>query len=82
MKGSQGQPVLNPALRAVTAFDTSILALEDRLGLTPRARLQLGIQLNEAVRSLAELNRTLQEEEDGTDADPRADVRAINLPVD
>jgi P27 family predicted phage terminase small subunit len=69
VKGSQGQPMLNPAGRALHGFDAELRQLEDRLGLTPRARLQLGIQLTEAARSLAELNQALDEDEDD---EPRA----------
>jgi P27 family predicted phage terminase small subunit len=63
VKGSYGQVVLNPAGRALHAFDAELRQLEDRLGLTPRARLQLGIQLTEAARSLAELNEALEDDE-------------------
>jgi P27 family predicted phage terminase small subunit len=70
VRGSQGQPILNPAGRALHGFDAELRQLEDRLGLTPRARLQLGIQLTEAARSLAELNQALEEDDD--EEDPRA----------
>lgn len=74
MEGSQGQSVLNPLARAMNAFDPEIRQLEDRLGMTPRARLQLGITLGEAAKSLAELNRILEEDsndEENEDRDPR-----------
>ena len=54
--GSKGQPVLNPLLGYVASLDPEIRALEDRFGLTPRARLALGIALGEAHRSLDALN--------------------------
>jgi P27 family predicted phage terminase small subunit len=69
IEGSQGQMVLNPMARAMSVFDAEIRQLEDRLGLTPRARLQLGIQLGEAAKSLQELNRML--DDDHEDSDPR-----------
>lgn len=62
VEGSQGQPRLNPLIAHVAALDGQILALEDRFGLTPRARLQLGITFGEAHRSLADLNASFLEE--------------------
>lgn len=41
--GSQGQDVLNPLLRAVQDIEAKLVALEDRLGLSPEARVRLGI---------------------------------------
>lgn len=55
--GSQGQEVLNPVLRQRDALLGEIRQLEDRFGLSPRSRLQLGITLLESHRSLAELNQ-------------------------
>jgi hypothetical protein len=68
--GSKDQPVLSPLLGYVASLDAETRALEDRFGLTPRARLQLGVTLGEAHRSLADLNAAFLEEV--TDAeDPR-----------
>jgi P27 family predicted phage terminase small subunit len=68
VKGPKGEPVLNPAGRALLAFDSELRQLEDRLGLTPRARLQLGIAFGEAARTLTELNQILESDhEDETD---------------
>lgn len=55
-EGHKGQPVLNPALRYVGDLDAEIRQLEDRFGLTPRARMQLGVAFGEAHRSLDALN--------------------------
>jgi hypothetical protein len=64
--------VLNPMGRAMHEFDSEIRQMEDRLGMTPRARLQLGITMGEAARSLADLNRVLDEDDEGNDdVDPR-----------
>ena len=52
--GSQGQPVLNPLYRQADTLRAEILALEDRFGLSPMARLKLGAALGEARRSLAD----------------------------
>lgn len=70
--GSQGQKVISPMARAMSVFDAEIRQLEDRFGMTPRARLQLGIQFGEAAKSLAELNRMLEEDhQENEDTDPR-----------
>lgn len=68
--GSQGQEVLNPVLRQRDALLAEIRQLEDRFGLSPRSRLQLGITLLEQHRSLADLNKRYLEQ--GPDRpDPR-----------
>lgn len=51
--GYRGQPRPNPLYRVMAGIEIAILSLEDRFGLSPRARLQLGIY---ATRSLADLN--------------------------
>lgn len=83
--GSQGQPVLHPLLRYVGDLDAEIRQLEDRFGLTPLARLRLGITQGQA---LEQLNAVL--EADDNDADLRltyaapaaADPRDGGDPVD
>lgn len=77
VEGSQGQPVLNPLWAVVQSCDRELRALEDRIGLSPKARLQLGITYGEAAKSLDELNRLLDMEGDDVDddfADPRLGV--------
>lgn len=69
VEGSQGQPVVNPAAGQVASLDVRILALEDRFGITPMARLKLGITFGAATRSLEDLNRDLEDDE--PDEDPR-----------
>jgi hypothetical protein len=67
--------VLNPLLKHVAALDGEIRQLEDRFGLTPLARLRLGVTFGEAHRSLADLNRALIEEVDGdVEDDPRTEL--------
>jgi P27 family predicted phage terminase small subunit len=72
--GSMGQPTLNPLFGAMKGMDAEIRALEDRFGLSPIARLRLGVALGEAAKSLDELNRSLDADDDPDepDADPRA----------
>ena len=72
VKGSQGQPVVNPAWRQVPVMDAEIRQLEDRLGLTPQSRLKLGVTFGAAARSLEDLNRDLTKDDDASDdQDPR-----------
>lgn len=51
VKGSAGPDRLNPAFDAMTKLDTAIQSMEDRLGISPKARLQLGVKLLEAKRA-------------------------------
>lgn len=62
--GSQGQEVLNPLARQISTIDAEIRALEDRFGLSPAARLRLGITLGEAARTLADLAAGLDDDDD------------------
>ena len=63
IKGSQGQIVLNPIGRHMNTLDAEIRQMEDRLGLTPRSRLQLGITFADAAKSLEDLNESLNIDE-------------------
>ena len=73
MLGSKGQLVVNPPhCGAMNALDAEIRQMEDRLGLSPKARLQLGISYGDAARSLGALNEALDGDEDGAEEpDPR-----------
>lgn len=75
VEGSKGQPTLNPMWDVVRACDTELRALEDRIGLSPKARLQLGITFAEAGKSLDELNRLLDQDGDDADQAPVEDPR-------
>ena len=59
--GSQGQPRANPLYKQVQEFQAEARQLEDRFGLSPKARLALGISFAEAVSSLDALNQRLAE---------------------
>lgn len=61
--GSQGQPVAHPLARLVPVLDAEIRQLEDRFGLNPRAQLALGLAFGEAQRTLADLNRDLDDDD-------------------
>ena len=64
VRGSKGQPRANPLYAQMASLDAEIGRLEDRFGLSPRARLQLGVILGDAARSLADLNAELEDDED------------------
>jgi len=55
--GSTGQPRLNPALEGMVKLETAIHRLENELGLTPAARMRLGIITADAALSLDSLNQ-------------------------
>ncbi len=72
VEGSQGQQVRNPYVRDLQAAQAELRQLEDRFGLSPRARLSLGVVLGEAKRSLADLGAAFTTDEGDADAgDPR-----------
>ena len=65
VQGSMGQPVSNPLFRAAEAaahealaLEGRVLPLEDRFGLSPRARLNLGISEQQGL-SLLNRNQAL-----------------------
>lgn len=76
VEGSQGQPVLNPLARMINKFDSEIRQLEDRFGMNPKARLQLGIQMTEAQKGLNSLMDGLDPYADDTDDDDDRDDEA------
>lgn len=69
--GSRGQKVLSPLARYMTLLEPDIRQLEDRLGLTPRARMQLGIAMADLHKSLDDWNQRLEDGDEGTEDDPR-----------
>ena len=48
-EGSTGQMVLNPLIRHLPTLDAEILALEDRFGLSPMARLNTSVRSNTGI---------------------------------
>lgn len=73
IKGSKGQTVMNPLLRHMQAQAAETRQLEDRFGLSPRARLSLNLTLGQAAQSLADLNAPFLAD-GGEDDDPRLDA--------
>lgn len=59
VEGSQGQPRANPLYKQVQEFQAESRQLEDRFGLSPKARLALGISFAEAALGLDALNERL-----------------------
>jgi len=59
VEGSQGQPRPNPLFKQVQEFQAEARQLEDRFGLSPMARLRLGITFADAQASLDGLNLRL-----------------------
>lgn len=76
--GSTGQLVVNPFAKEIASLDGRISALEDRFGLTPKARLDLGVIYSEAHDGLSELERRIEEafadDQDEEVVDPRLRV--------
>lgn len=50
--GSQGQEILHPLARVLNDIEGKLVALEDRLGLSPQARMNLGISAAAAQNAL------------------------------
>ena len=55
--------MLNPLYNALLKIDAEIRNLEDRIGLNPKARVSLGIQIGQAKKTLSDLNSELELEE-------------------
>lgn len=53
VKGSQGQLRPNPLVAHIGQLDAGITALEDRFGMSPKARLQTGMQVEKPRASEA-----------------------------
>jgi P27 family predicted phage terminase small subunit len=63
-EGSTGQRVLNPLYKHMTTLEASIDKLEAQFGLSPLARLKLGVTFGEAKRSLADANAAVEAGDD------------------
>lgn len=75
VEGSQGQPRLNPLGKWMLDLRKQIRDYEEAFGLTPRARFKLGITYGEAQRTIHDLNKSLDDDEDdGEDLDDVLEV--------
>lgn len=68
VEGSRGQIRPNPLGAQLAAMLAEVRQLEDRFGLSPMARLRLGVQMGDAARSLADLNAELHADPDAASA--------------
>jgi P27 family predicted phage terminase small subunit len=73
IEGSKEQLVMNPLLRHMQTEMAEIRQLEDRFGLSPRARLSLNFTLGQTAKTLADLNSEFVGGGEGDDDDPRLD---------
>lgn len=74
-KGSTGQLIVNPFAKEVASLDGRIASLEDRFGLTPKARLDLGVSFGAAAKSLEDLARKVEDAQLDDDTDEEEDPR-------
>lgn len=81
IEGSKGQTVMNPLLRHMQTQAAEIRQMEDRFGLSPRARLSLNLTLGQAAQSLADLNAPFLAD-GGDDDDPRMDAVDVEVVSD
>lgn len=65
--GSQGQPVLSPLAGYLMQLEGQIKAAETELGMTPRARLSLGIAIGQVQKTIADLNAELDANDETDD---------------
>ena len=61
VKGSTGQPVLNPLATYLATLETTISRAEQELGMTPMARLKLGIAVGQMRLTADALNKSLDD---------------------
>lgn len=76
VEGSQGQPRPNPLFKQIEAFQAECRQLEDRFGLSPRARFNLGISFAAASASFDDLNARLASKVEGSGDPFSADEEA------
>lgn len=69
--GSTGQLVLSPLAKLIGQLEGEISRCEQQLGLTPVARLKLGLTANQERLTAAALNRSLSQQDD---SDPHRDA--------
>jgi hypothetical protein len=63
--GSMGQPTLNPLGAYIASREAAIKDAEQQYGMTPMARLKLGIAVGQAKLTAQELNRALEDNGNG-----------------
>lgn len=76
--GSKGQPVISAFAEEYARLERLVAPLEDRFGLSPLARLKLGVQFGQAAESLDAINAALSGDVD--EPDPRLSVVDVTRP--
>jgi P27 family predicted phage terminase small subunit len=79
VRGSQGQPVLNPLAKRLDQLEGQIERFERQFGMTPKARADLGIATGQAAMTAEQLNRMANEDassQDQNDDDETIDGEA------
>ena len=72
VRGGNNQITAHPLLKQITVYDSAIDRLEDRFGLTPRARLNLGLVIAEGTKRIEDLsNHSAVPEVVEPEVDPR-----------
>jgi P27 family predicted phage terminase small subunit len=75
VEGSKGTFKANPLYLRVNQLGAAVMQLEDRFGLSPAARLRLGITLGDAKRSLTDVNADFEiDDDEETDLELFGDV--------
>jgi hypothetical protein len=77
--GAQQQVRANPIYAVLAAIDTEARLLEDRFGLSPAAKLALGIAYADVGKALDALNAEFEADE--ADAEPEPDPRRAAIEV-
>ena len=73
-EGSKGQVRANPLAQRMKDIEATITRLEDAFGITPLARMKLGIAVGTARLTAAEINRMAQENDGDRDGHEEEDV--------
>lgn len=80
-KGSTGQTVLNPLYRRLADLDAQIAKAEEQFGMTPLARMRLGIAIRDGGASIdglkAKLLKRQQEQHDAPRAAEPLDLESL-----
>lgn len=69
VRGSTGQPVLNPLASYANDLERTIEKAEEAFGMTPKHRLGLGLDVANLARTAADLNAMIEGDDDDPDAD-------------
>jgi len=75
VQGSQGQLVLNPMARMMTALAAEIRQLEGAFGFSPRAAVTLGTQIGGLQKTLEDINEAANAPNEDDGPDPRLEAR-------